>query len=136
RSWLLELAERAFEEEGDALENIRGYVEDSGEGRWTVMEAIAQSVPAPVITLSLLARFVSRQEESFSAQVAAALRNQFGGHAVRVADAIEGQMAAEAMKSVAPSVPTIPANTSAPTSSQAAEAMMDRVEQAEAAAAT
>ena len=103
RSWLLELAERAFEEEGDDLDNIRGYVEDSGEGRWTVMEAINQSVPAPVITLSLMARFVSRQQESFSAQVAAALRNQFGGHAVRTADAIESQVAAESFKSVAPS---------------------------------
>ena len=69
-----------------ALNKIRGYVEDSGEGRWTVMEAINQSVPAPVITLSLMARFYSRQPESFSAQVAAALRNQFGGHAVRVSD--------------------------------------------------
>ena len=82
RSWLLELAIRAFKEEGNDLANIKGYVEDSGEGRWTVMEAINESVPAPVITLSLLARFVSRQEESFSAQVAAALRNQFGGHAI------------------------------------------------------
>jgi 6-phosphogluconate dehydrogenase len=82
RSWLLELAERAFAEDGNDLANVKGYVEDSGEGRWTVMEAINESVPAPVITLSLLARFVSRQQESFSAQVAAALRNQFGGHAI------------------------------------------------------
>jgi 6-phosphogluconate dehydrogenase len=82
RSWLLELAIRAFKEEGNDLANIKGYVEDSGEGRWTVMEAINESVPAPVITLSLLSRFVSRQQESFSAQVAAALRNQFGGHAI------------------------------------------------------
>jgi 6-phosphogluconate dehydrogenase len=131
RSWLLELAERAFEEEGDALENIRGYVEDSGEGRWTVMEAIAQSVPAPVITLSLMARFVSRQQESFSAQVAAALRNQFGGHAVRTADAIESQVAAESYKSVAPSTPAAPATPIAVSSDQAAEAVMDRTMQAE-----
>jgi len=82
RSWLLELAIRAFKEEGNDLANIKGYVEDSGEGRWTVMEAINESVPAPVITLSLLSRFISRQPESFSAQVAAALRNQFGGHAI------------------------------------------------------
>jgi 6-phosphogluconate dehydrogenase len=82
RSWLLELAIRAFKEEGNDLANIKGYVEDSGEGRWTVIEAINESVPAPVITLSLLSRFVSRQPESFSAQVAAALRNQFGGHAI------------------------------------------------------
>ncbi len=83
RSWLLELAERAFAD-GDALEGIRGYVEDSGEGRWTVQEAINESVPAPVITLSLLARFNSRQDESYSAKVIAALRNQFGGHAVKL----------------------------------------------------
>jgi 6-phosphogluconate dehydrogenase len=65
------------------LSKIRGYVEDTGEGRWTVQAAIDQNVPAPVITLSLLQRFVSRQEESFSAKVLAALRNQFGGHAVK-----------------------------------------------------
>ncbi|HKD73918.1 MAG TPA: decarboxylating 6-phosphogluconate dehydrogenase, partial [Ktedonobacterales bacterium] len=82
RSWLLELAQLAFEAEGD-LSNIRGYVEDSGEGRWTVAEAIEHDVPAPVITLSLLERFHSRQAESYSAKVIAALRNQFGGHAVQ-----------------------------------------------------
>jgi 6-phosphogluconate dehydrogenase len=82
RSWLLELAEAAFAEEGNDLAQIKGFVQDSGEGRWTVQEAIDQSVPAPVITLSLLARFSSRQDESFSAKVSAALRNQFGGHAV------------------------------------------------------
>jgi 6-phosphogluconate dehydrogenase len=82
RSWLLELAEAAFEAEGNDLKDIRGYVEDSGEGRWTVFEAIDKSVPAPVITLSLLTRFASRQEESYAAKVTAALRNQFGGHAV------------------------------------------------------
>jgi 6-phosphogluconate dehydrogenase len=83
RSWLLELAGRAFEEHGESLSDIRGWVADSGEGRWTVAEAIALDVPAPVITLSLLARFGSRQEESYSAQVLAALRQQFGGHAIK-----------------------------------------------------
>jgi 6-phosphogluconate dehydrogenase len=82
RSWLLELAEAAFEAEGNDLVDIRGFVSDSGEGRWTVFEAIDKSVPAPVITLSLMARFASRQDESYAAQVNAALRNQFGGHAV------------------------------------------------------
>jgi 6-phosphogluconate dehydrogenase len=82
RSWLNELAERAFADSAD-LADIRGYVDDSGEGRWTVQEAIDRSVPAPVITLSLLMRFASRQDESFSAKVIAALRNQFGGHAVK-----------------------------------------------------
>ena len=82
RSWLNELAERAFSGD-DQLTAIRGYVEDSGEGRWTVEEAMRLDVPAPVITLSLLARFRSRQEESFGAKVIAALRHEFGGHAVR-----------------------------------------------------
>ena len=82
RSWLLELAARAFEQEGNDLVNIRGFVSDSGEGRWTVFDAIDNSVPAPVITLSLMQRFSSRQDESYAAQVNAALRNQFGGHAV------------------------------------------------------
>lgn len=85
RSWLLELAEIAFKKD-PALESIRGYVEDSGEGRWTVAEAVDGSVPAPVITLSLLERFRSRQDESFSAKVIAALRNEFGGHAVKKTD--------------------------------------------------
>jgi 6-phosphogluconate dehydrogenase len=83
RSWLLELAGRAFEMNGTDLENIKGWVADSGEGRWTVQDAIDHDVPAPIITLSLLARFGSRQEESYSAKVLAALRNQFGGHAVK-----------------------------------------------------
>ncbi|HYM90239.1 MAG TPA: decarboxylating 6-phosphogluconate dehydrogenase [bacterium] len=84
RSWLLELAERAFTADPE-LRSLRGYVEDSGEGRWTVQEAIDRSVPAPVITLSLLQRFRSRQEENFGDKVIAALRQQFGGHAVREA---------------------------------------------------
>jgi 6-phosphogluconate dehydrogenase len=85
RSWLLELAENAFQKEPH-LESIKGYVEDSGEGRWTVFEAIEQNVPAPGIALSLFDRFRSRQEESFSAKVIAALRNEFGGHPVRKED--------------------------------------------------
>ncbi len=83
RSWLLDLAALAFNED-PTLENIKGYVQDSGEGRWTVQAAIDEDVPAPVITLSLLARFVSRQDDSFSAKVISALRNQFGGHAVKM----------------------------------------------------
>jgi len=85
RSWLLELLHAAFEQGGSDLEGIRGYVEDSGEGRWTIAEAIAEDVPVPVITAALFARFASRQDESFAAKVNAALRNQFGGHAVREA---------------------------------------------------
>jgi 6-phosphogluconate dehydrogenase len=83
RSWLLDLLHSAFEEEGGELEHIRGYVEDSGEGRWTIHEAMAEDVPVPVITAALFARFASRQDESFAAKVNAALRSQFGGHAVR-----------------------------------------------------
>jgi 6-phosphogluconate dehydrogenase len=82
RSWLNELAEDAFEKDKE-LSDLRGYVEDSGEGRWTVQEAIDLDVPAPVITLSLLTRLRSRQADSFSAKVIAALRNEFGGHAVK-----------------------------------------------------
>ena len=85
RSWLLELAERAFRRD-PRLESIRGYVEDSGEGRWTVLTAIEEDVPAPVITLSLQMRFRSRQADSFAAKVAAALRREFGGHAVVTAE--------------------------------------------------
>ena len=81
-SWLLELAEDAFQRD-NKLEAIRGYVADSGEGRWSVLQAIDTDVPAPVITLSLLERFRSRQDESFTAKVIAALRNEFGGHAVK-----------------------------------------------------
>ena len=82
RSWLLELAEDVFGED-PKLETIKGYVEDSGEGRWTVQEAIDQSVPAPTITIALLERFRSRQEESFGNKFIAALRHAFGGHAVK-----------------------------------------------------
>jgi 6-phosphogluconate dehydrogenase len=87
RSWLLELLYEAFETHGSSLEGIAGYVEDSGEGRWTINEAINESVPAPVISAALFARFASRQEINFAAKVSAALRNQFGGHAVRAVDA-------------------------------------------------
>jgi 6-phosphogluconate dehydrogenase len=83
RSWLLELLNAAFEQDGNDLKHIAGYVEDSGEGRWTVFEAINESIPAPVISAALFARFASREEESFAAKISAALRNQFGGHAVR-----------------------------------------------------
>jgi 6-phosphogluconate dehydrogenase len=83
RSWLLELLYAAFEQHGGKLEDIAPYVEDSGEGRWTINEAINENVPAPVIAASLFARFASRDEIKFSAKVAAALRQQFGGHAIR-----------------------------------------------------
>lgn len=83
QSWLLELLERAYDAEGPELERVRGWVADSGEGRWTVETAIDLDVPAPVIALALMSRFRSRQDESYGAQVIAALRNQFGGHAVR-----------------------------------------------------
>jgi len=82
RSWLLDLLYEALSKDA-RLDGIRGYVEDSGEGRWTVQAAIDQNVPAPVITIALQMRIASRQDESFSAKVQAALRNEFGGHAVK-----------------------------------------------------
>ena len=82
RSWLLELAERAFRDDPE-LEGLEPFVEDSGEGRWTVAEAVDSAVPAPVLTLALMERFRSRQDNSFSDRMLAALRNQFGGHAVK-----------------------------------------------------
>ena len=96
RSWLLELLHSAFEQHGSKLDDIAGFVEDSGEGRWTIAEAIAENVPAPVITSSLYARFASRQDESFAAKVAAALRNEFGGHAVKAAQAPKAKAGAGA----------------------------------------
>jgi 6-phosphogluconate dehydrogenase len=87
RSWLCELAARAFEMEGNELESLAPYVEDSGEGRWTVEDAIDRRIPMPVITTSLFERFSSRGQNAFAAKVNAALRNQFGGHATRAADA-------------------------------------------------
>ncbi len=90
RSWLLELAAAAFRQDGNELGEIRGWVNDSGEGRWTVQEAIDHDVPAPVITLSLIQRFRSRREpDSYADRVIAALRNQFGGHAVQAATPTE-----------------------------------------------
>jgi len=83
RSWLLELLHTAFEEHGNKLDDIAPWVEDSGEGRWTIHEAIAENVPAPVISAALFARFASRDEINFAAKVSAALRNQFGGHAIK-----------------------------------------------------
>lgn len=85
RSWLLDLTAAALEEDA-SLSELEGWVADSGEGRWTVADAIDLDVPAPVITMSLLMRFVSRQDESYSAKLLAAMRNQFGGHAVKLAD--------------------------------------------------
>lgn len=82
RSWLLELAEDAFRKD-PRLKQVRGYVEDSGEGRWTVLQTIEESVPAPVLALSLFQRFRSRETESFSDKLIAALRKEFGGHAVK-----------------------------------------------------
>ena len=85
RSWLLELAAAAFEEDPH-LEELEGWVSDSGEGRWTVEEAIALDVPAPTIYMALASRFYSRDDNAFSHRVLAALRNQFGGHAVKAAE--------------------------------------------------
>ena len=82
RSWLLDLTAAALQEEPD-LSSLQAYVDDSGEGRWTVQESVDLAVPAPVISASLQARFRSRQENSFGARLLAAMRNQFGGHAVR-----------------------------------------------------
>jgi len=82
RSWLLDITAQALKENPE-LDGIKGWVADSGEGRWTVFESIDLDVPAPVITAALQARFVSRKEENFSAKILAAMRNQFGGHAVK-----------------------------------------------------
>ena len=82
RSWLLDLTAAALADDPE-LSDLRGWVADSGEGRWTVFEAIDLDVPAPVITLALQMRFVSRQDESYAAKLLAAMRNQFGGHAMK-----------------------------------------------------
>jgi 6-phosphogluconate dehydrogenase len=96
RSWLCELAARAFEQEGNDLARLEPYVEDSGEGRWTVEDAIDRRIPMPVITTSLFERFSSRGQNAFAAKVNAALRNQFGGHAVKAVDpAAQSQAHAE-----------------------------------------
>jgi 6-phosphogluconate dehydrogenase len=86
RSWLLELLARALHENGNALEGIRGYVDDSGMGRWSVNYAVDNAVPTPVLTQALYARFQSRLDDRFADKVIAALRNQFGGHAIHGAD--------------------------------------------------
>ena len=85
RSWLLDLTAAALKE-NPTLEGIEAWVDDSGEGRWTVEESIALSIPVPVIAVSLQARFRSRQEQPFGAKVLAAMRNQFGGHAIRTTE--------------------------------------------------
>jgi 6-phosphogluconate dehydrogenase len=82
RSWLLELVERMLQA-NPKLDGIKGYVPDSGEGRWTVEEAINLSIPAPILTMSLITRFRSRQEDLYADRFLAALRNQFGGHEVK-----------------------------------------------------
>jgi 6-phosphogluconate dehydrogenase len=84
RSWLLELAERAFTDD-PKMEKVRGYVNDSGEGRWTILESVERGVATPVLAMSLYARFSSRDENAFGNRVLASLRNQFGGHAVKAA---------------------------------------------------
>ena len=85
RSWLLELLEKAFHDD-PRLEQLQPYVDDSGEGRWTVQAAVETGTPAPAITLALFERFASRDQAAFSRKVLAALRNQFGGHAVKKRD--------------------------------------------------
>jgi len=90
RSWLLELLVEAYETDSN-LSQVRGYVEDSGEGRWTVQAAIDEDVPAPITTLALFARFASRQEESYAAKVIAALRHEFGGHAIKSEESMEAR---------------------------------------------
>ena len=83
RSWLCELAARAFEADGNELAGLEGWVEDSGEGRWTLQDAIDHGVPTPALSAALNSRFYSRELGDYSARVLAALRNQFGGHAVK-----------------------------------------------------
>ncbi len=102
RSWLCELAARAFEADGNELQAIEGYTEDSGEGRWTIADATEHDVPTPVITASLYARFRSRGNGDFSDRVLAALRNQFGGHAVKSAPAGAATAKVGASKAKAP----------------------------------
>ncbi len=94
RSWLLELLVTAYETDSN-LSQVRGYVEDSGEGRWTVQAAIDEDVPAPITTLALFARFASRQEESYAAKVIAALRHEFGGHAIKSEESMEARPGGE-----------------------------------------
>jgi len=83
RSWLCELAAIAFEQEGNSLDNLTAHTADSGEGRWTIEDAMDKDVPTPVITAALYARFYSRGEGDFTGRVLSALRNQFGGHTMQ-----------------------------------------------------
>jgi 6-phosphogluconate dehydrogenase len=94
RSWLLELLVEAYKTDAD-LGQVRGWVEDSGEGRWTVEAAIDENVPAPITALALFARFASRQEESYAAKVIAALRREFGGHAIKTEESMEARPGAD-----------------------------------------
>jgi 6-phosphogluconate dehydrogenase len=94
RSWLLELLVEAYKTDAN-LAHVRGYVEDSGEGRWTIQAAIDENVPAPITALALFARFASRQEESYAAKVIAALRHEFGGHAVKTEESLEARPGGE-----------------------------------------
>jgi 6-phosphogluconate dehydrogenase len=94
RSWLCELAARAFEADGNDLAEIEGYTVDSGEGRWTIEDATAHDVPTPALTAALQSRFYSRGNGDFTHRLLAALRNQFGGHAVKAADAKVSKAAA------------------------------------------
>jgi 6-phosphogluconate dehydrogenase len=102
RSWLNSLAARAFEQDGNALESLSGYTEDSGEGRWTIEDATNLDVPTPVITAALYARFYSRGNGDFTHRVLAALRNQFGGHAVRAVAKTEDDGAGQVAAAPAP----------------------------------
>jgi 6-phosphogluconate dehydrogenase len=94
RSWLLDLLVDAFRKD-PGLSGVRGFVEDSGEGRWTVQAAIDEDVPAPITTLSLFMRFASRQDESYAAKVIAALRQEFGGHAIKTEESMEARPGGE-----------------------------------------
>jgi 6-phosphogluconate dehydrogenase len=94
RSWLLELLVEAYRTDAD-LSQVGAYVEDSGEGRWTVQAAIEQNVPAPITALALFARFASRQDESYAAKVIAALRREFGGHAIKSEESLEARPGGE-----------------------------------------
>jgi len=94
RSWLLELLVDAYQRD-EGLNHVRGWVMDSGEGRWTVQAAIDEDVPAPITALALFARFASRQEESYAAKVIAALRNEFGGHAIKTEESLEARPGGE-----------------------------------------
>src|SRR6185437_1949010 len=111
RSWLCELAARAFEQDGNDLEALEGYTEDSGEGRWTIEDATANDVPTPVITASLYTRLRSRGNGDFGDRVLAALRNQFGGHAVH---AVPNSNRAAPAKAANRAAPAKAANRAAP----------------------